>query len=131
MSVDTVVVDAVDSPVAEPLAPRQGIAARFAARFVGSRWHAQAVAVFCFVVLLLWWVGFYPGISTNDSAQQWDQARAWIFQNWHPVFHTWAIAVLTRLWLSPAAVTLTHIVALSVVLGSLTRRFGRACVGSG
>ena len=84
------------------------------------------MGLFCFAVFGLWWIGFYPGVSTVDSMQAWDQARDWVFVDWHPVFHTWLIAVLTRVWFSPGAVILVQIMALAAVLGSLTRRFQRA-----
>ena len=92
-----------------------------------KRW-AYFVGLFCFAVFGLWWVGFYPAISTVDSMQAWDQAKDWVFVDWHPVFHTWMIAVLTRVWFSAGAVILAQIAGLALVLGSLTRRFQRAGV---
>lgn len=86
---------------------------------------AFAVGVFSLTILLLWWTAFYPGISTVDSQQAWDQANSWVFQDWHPVFHTWIIALLTRVWHSPGAVVLSQIVGMSLVLASLTRRLQR------
>lgn len=96
------------------------------ARGAWPRWRAYAVAAFCFAVLFAWWMAYFPGISTVDSLQQWEQARAWVFQDWHPVFHTWLIALLTRVWFSPGAVVLAQIGGLAAVLGSVTRRLERA-----
>lgn len=91
-------------------------------------WHAWLVGEFSLLVFLLWWAGYYPGISTVDSMQAWEQGKAWIFENWHPVFHTWLIALAQRVWFTPAAVILVQIVALAAVLGSLNRRLSRANV---
>ncbi len=91
----------------------------------GPWWGAYATGAFAGAVFLLWWTAYYPGISTVDSMQTWDQAKAWVFQDWHPVFYTWLVALLTRIWFSPAVVTLLQITALAVVLASLTRRFQR------
>lgn len=93
-----------------------------------SAWQAWLVGQFSLCVFLLWWAGYYPGISTVDSMQAWEQGKAWVFENWHPVFHTWLIALAQRVWFTPAAVTLAQIVALAVVLGSLNRRLIRAKV---
>ncbi|MDY7105689.1 MAG: hypothetical protein S0880_31275 [Actinomycetota bacterium] len=94
----------------------------------GPRLRVLGVGLFCLVALGVWWAGFYPGVMTYDSRQQWEQAEAWVFVDWHPVFHTWLIAVLTRIWFSPAIVTLAHAVALAAVLASVTRRLERARV---
>ena len=93
-----------------------------------AQWASQIVGALVFVILGLWWLAFYPGISTVDSSQSWDQSTVWIFQDWHPVFYTWLIAVLRRIWDTPAIVTGAHIVSLSAVLGSLHRRLLRVGV---
>jgi hypothetical protein len=102
---------------------RQPAAVQFA-----QRWESQLVALLTFTILAQWWMAFFPGISTVDSSQSWDQARAWVFQDWHPVFYTWLMAILTRIWESPGIVTGTQIICLSLVLGSLHRRLLRVDV---
>lgn len=94
-------------------------------RLVESRWASQIVSALSLSVLALWWLGFYPAISTVDSGQSWDQAKAWVFQDWHPVFYTWLMALLIRVWETPAIITGTQILCLSLILGSLHRRFRR------
>ena len=96
--------------------------------FTPARVRVLGVFVFSLAVFLLWWAAFYPGIMTVDSMQAWEQAEAWIFQDWHPVFHTWVIAVLTRVWFSPAIVSLAQAIFFAAVLASLTRRLERARV---
>ena len=39
------------------------------------------------------------------------------YDDWHPVFHTWTNWLITRIWLSPAAIAIAQIVTLSAVLG--------------
>jgi hypothetical protein len=93
-----------------------------------ARVRVAGVFVFSLTVFALWWAAFYPGLLTYDSRQQWEQAQAWVFVDWHPAFHTWLIALLTRVWYSPAAITSLHVLALAAVLASLTRRLERFSV---
>ena len=75
------------------------------------------------VYLLAYW----PGGMSPDSMDQWNQMISFKFVDWHPVFHTLTNWLITRLWLSPAAIALVQIITLSLVLGwglSLLRRFG-------
>jgi hypothetical protein len=97
---------------------------------LAKRWTSQLVALVTLLILAQWWLAYFPGISTVDSSQSWDQAHAWVFQDWHPVFYTWLMAILTRIWDSPAIVTGTQIICLSLVLGSLHRRLLRVGVST-
>ncbi len=72
------------------------------------------------------WV-FWPGLMTWDSFDQWSQMTTGRYDAAHPVLHTWTNWLLTRLWLSPAAVAIGQIVALGAVAGwglALMRRRG-------
>jgi hypothetical protein len=64
----------------------------------------------CFFTLMVFW----PGIMSTDSKSQWMQALSGNFTDWHPLFHTLLIALLMRLWYSPAIVVLVQITALTV-----------------
>ncbi|MCD8363490.1 MAG: DUF6020 family protein [Lachnospiraceae bacterium] len=41
-----------------------------------------------FLVLLLWYIGFYPGAIIFDTAEQWQQAVSGSYSDWHPALHT-------------------------------------------
>jgi hypothetical protein len=66
--------------------------------------------VTCLFTLLVFW----PGIMTTDSNSQWMQALSGNYTDWHPIFHTLLIALLMRIWYSPAIVVLAQIAALAV-----------------
>ena len=94
-------------------------------RWCGGHRSSGYVSALCLAILGSWWLAFYPGISTVDSEQSWRQAHTWLFQDWHPVFYTWTMAILTRIWNTPAIVTGTQILCFVAVLGSLHRRLLR------
>ncbi len=94
-------------------------------RWCAGRYSSHYVSALCFLIFGSWWLAFYPAISTVDSDQSWSQAHMWLFQDWHPVFYTWTIAVLVRTWNSPAIVTATQLLCFVAVLGGLHRRLLR------
>lgn len=71
----------------------------------------------CASVWFLFLFAFWPGILSYDSLSQLDQAIRNQYTDWHPVFHTLNIDILISLWNSPAIVTLTQILTLSIVSG--------------
>jgi hypothetical protein len=68
-------------------------------------------------VWTLYLLAFWPGIMSFDSNFQWEQMVAFKFNDWHPAFHTLTNWLITRIWLSPAAVAFAQIFAMSFVLG--------------
>lgn len=62
------------------------------------------------------WV-FWPGLLSPDSQDQWNQLLTWQFTNNHPVAHALTNWLVTRFWLSPAAVAIGQIIAVSVLVG--------------
>lgn len=72
-------------------------------------------------------LAYWPGGMSPDSIEQWRELLTFKFIDWHPVFHTLTYWLITRLWLSPAAVVMAQILVLSLVLGwglVVLRRFG-------
>lgn len=57
---------------------------------------------------------YFPGMMSNDSYNQWQQAATGVFNDIHPVFHTLLIWLLSRIWFSPAIVALFQILTLSI-----------------
>jgi hypothetical protein len=52
---------------------------------------------------------------SQDSIAQWDQVLKTSFSNNYPAFHTLTNWLVTRIWLSPAAIAIAQIIALSSV----------------
>ena len=72
-------------------------------------------AIPCLLVWGLYFLSFYPGMMSRDSLDQWIEVVAFRFDDWHPAFSSWLYWLLTRLWVSPAVICLTQLLALSVV----------------
>lgn len=66
---------------------------------------------------LVWLSMVFPGMMTSDSTDQWEQAIVGEFIDSHPVFHTFLLRMLMRLWASPAVVSLTQILVFSALVG--------------
>lgn len=75
-------------------------------------------SLFALPALILWSLSlltFWPGMLSNDSIGQWEQAVSGRFQNWHPFFHTFLISLLLKIWHSPAILAMAQMLALSLV----------------
>jgi len=75
----------------------------------------------CVIVWSVYLLSFFPGIMSPDSIEQWKQLLEFKFVDVHPVFHTLTNWLITRVWLSPAAIAFSQIIALAIVFG-LTMR---------
>lgn len=65
-------------------------------------------------VWLVYLLAFFPGMMSADSLDQWQQMLTGQYIDHHPAFHTLLIWLVTRLSLTPTAVALAQIVALSL-----------------
>ncbi len=68
--------------------------------------------------LLVWGLSllvFWPGMLSNDSLGQWGQALSGQMGDWHPIFHTFLLSMLIKLWYSPALPAMLQIAALSLI----------------
>lgn len=65
----------------------------------------------------LYLIAFYPGVMTSDSFNQWEQMVTGNYYDANPVIHTFFNYIVTRVWLSPAAIALSQILILSVIIG--------------
>jgi hypothetical protein len=75
------------------------------------------------IVMLL---AFWPGIMSQDSFDQWLQMSNFEFSPEHPIFHTLLNWMVTRVWMSPAAVASAQILGLSLTVGYVLYRFEKA-----
>ena len=74
--------------------------------------------VYALPALLVWGLFllvFWPGMLSNDSLGQWGQALSGQMGDWHPIFHTFLLSVLMKIWYSPALPALLQILALALV----------------
>ena len=78
-----------------------------------GEWLAYALPA-----VLVWGLSllvFWPGMLSNDSLGQWGQALSGQMGDWHPIFHTFLLSVLMKIWYSPALPAMLQILALSLV----------------
>lgn len=90
-----------------------------------SRKLVRAQILFTFTALIffsIWWLAFYPASISYDSLQQWRQIQHFNFSLHHPLAHTVAMYALTRLWNSPAIVSLLQILAAAGLAGLFAGR---------
>lgn len=59
----------------------------------------------------------YPGGVSYDVANQWGQVQSGQFNNWHPVFHTLLIWLVTRVWNHFGFAVFCQQLAFSLALG--------------
>ncbi len=59
---------------------------------------------------------FWPGMMSTDSNVQWGQILTGQYNDAHPVFHTLSMWLVTRIWLSPAAVVISQILFLGLTV---------------
>ena len=78
--------------------------------FFGSAALALFVLGFAFL-------SCYPGGVSYDAANQWQQAQSGQFNNWHPVFHTLLIWLVTRVYNHYGFAVLVQILCFSLALG--------------
>lgn len=86
-----------------------------------SRWW-WLFLVFTAVPLIVWWVAWYPGILSIESLTQLAEVDAADFTNEIPAIHSILVWIITRIWDSPAAVTLVQVAAMVALLGAYIRR---------
>jgi len=80
-------------------------------------------------VHIIYFIIFFPGLVTWDFYDQWLQvAGKKQFNDWHPVFHTLLVWLLTRIWFSPAIITLFQILCFATLLVMTLHRLKTAMV---
>ncbi len=78
---------------------------------------ATVFGVAFFAWLLVWWTAFFPAVMTPDSIDQWRQATSGEYDNHHPFLHTLTIALIRKIWDSPAAVAFVQMVLCAFGIG--------------
>lgn len=88
-------------------------------------WMIPIYALPCWFIWLIYLLAFYPAILPVDPLYQWRQVLSGRFDNVHPAAHTLSMALIYRLWPSPAAIALVQIGALGIVIGIIVRALER------
>ncbi len=70
-----------------------------------------------FIGGMIYWLAFFPGVLSFDSVSQWHQLSTLKITDLHPAIHTILMWLLTRIWYSPAIISLFQVVFASLVLG--------------
>lgn len=70
----------------------------------------------------------YPGGLNYDVYNQWQQLHSGEFNNWHPLFHTLLLWLVSRIWDSHPFVLLVQIVVFSAALSCFTATLHRCGV---
>jgi len=77
--------------------------------------------------LLVWWLAFYPALSTPDSVNSWEQIQTGAWTSHHPPPFTALLWLFTRFTSSPWVLSLAQTVAMAAALAALavvlSRRF--------
>lgn len=92
------------------------------------RWVFGAALVISLAVLGCAFAACYPGGVNYDVANQWQQAHSGEFNNWHPVFHTLLLWLVSRVRDSYPFVVAVQIVVFSLALSYLTHVLHRSGV---
>ncbi|QSQ25079.1 DUF2029 domain-containing protein [Pyxidicoccus parkwayensis] len=103
----------------EHLAPPRGLS-------VSPRWAALVTALPVMAVAGMWLLAVFPGMMSSDSTSQWTDALSGNMDEAHPLFHTFTIRLLQKVWESPAMVALAQILALGAVLAWAGASLARA-----
>jgi polysaccharide pyruvyl transferase WcaK-like protein len=74
---------------------------------------------------MVYLLAFYPGVMSVDSIKQWTQIVRFSFGDWHPVFHTFMEYLITRVWLSPAAIAIFQAGLFSFAFAAAMHQFDK------
>ncbi|WP_224172027.1 DUF6020 family protein [Leuconostoc gelidum] len=56
------------------------------------------------IVIIIYFVAYYPGIMVMDSVNQWNQIHhLYPWNNWHPIGHTAVLWLTSKVWDNPAS----------------------------
>lgn len=89
-------------------------------------WLPVGGALLCAVVWSMYGIIFYPGLISWDFFVQWYEMSGKLPRSdWHPFFHTCIIWLLTRVWYSPAIITIAQIFFMSASIGIAGRSLQR------
>ncbi|HSM02720.1 MAG TPA: hypothetical protein VK960_09835 [Acidimicrobiia bacterium] len=86
----------------------------------GMFWRRWLTVGLAALPLLVWWVSWYPGMLSFASLEQLAAIDAGRFPD--PAIHSIFVWLVTRVWSSPASVTLLQVAAMVTLLDVFVRR---------
>ena len=81
-----------------------------------NRWSWTGYFVVCVIAYAAYLYAFWPGLMTPDSYDQWEEAMSLQLTNRNPFFHTLHVWLLTRIWESPAVISLVQVFSISALI---------------
>ncbi len=89
----------------------------------GAVWFALFFLL-SFLVLCCYYTAYFPGGFSSDSIYQYSQAQTGVYNDWHPVLHTFVVfAIPLKLTGYPAAIIFFQIVWCSLILAYMAETF--------
>lgn len=82
---------------------------------IENKWVYLSVASFGTLILSIYLFAFWPGLISPDSISQWDQLSSFKFTDAHPAFHTLIYWLITRIYYSPASISIFQIISLVLI----------------
>lgn len=70
-----------------------------------------------FIIFIILYFAYYPGIITFDGNNQWQQVQSGIITNAHPFFSTYFMYLLSKIWNSTNIIIIFQILVYSVIWG--------------
>ena len=78
-------------------------------------------AIITFLLMLIWYIAYYPGAFGRDQFVQYEQALSGEYNDWHPVWHTLVFFTFPlKLTGSVSSIILFQVIYYSLIMGYLT-----------
>ncbi|GHU12774.1 hypothetical protein FACS1894161_1710 [Spirochaetia bacterium] len=80
---------------------------------------ALYTSLFCFIFFFILFLVNFPCAMTTDNLSQWYQIQSFSFSDWHPVIHTFAMWILSRIINHYSFIIFCQVLIFSFSLGLL------------
>lgn len=97
-----------------------------------GKWNWSGRKVFGFTTVITFgllffiWLGYMPGGFSIDSVKQWQQAVSGVYNDWHPVIHTFLFFTLpSKIYYHPGSSVIFQMVLFSMAVGYLMATMSR------
>lgn len=75
-----------------------------------------------FGIMMIYWYAYYPGGASTDNFYQWNQIQTGVYDDWHPVFHTFQIWLVSRICNQYGFVVLVQLLLFALGCGYLLQK---------
>lgn len=87
-------------------------------KILNIMFYATPMIIIFTIVLLTFW----PGVIVSDSMVQWNQVQTGNYSDWHPVYNTLYIALLSKICNNPTFVIFVQLILLSLCMAFVMTR---------